>query len=106
MVDQLITSPVDILRECFYLSDVSWDEERVKGLISKMLYKFTDCGANITFKEDGVVVGSIVEGSDAETQYYTLTYPFTKETWHATLDKIEEEADEIFSEVYQDDEDL
>lgn len=35
-------------------------------LISKMVYKYTDCGAWIKFDEQGILVGTIVEGDDAE----------------------------------------
>lgn len=34
--------------------------------IEKAIYKGTDCGAWIKFDENGIMVGSIVEGSDAE----------------------------------------
>jgi hypothetical protein len=36
------------------------------NLISKWVYKGTDCGAWVKFDEQGIIVGSIVEGSDAE----------------------------------------
>ena len=34
--------------------------------IDRAVYKGTDCGAWVLFDEKGIVVGSIVEGSDAE----------------------------------------
>lgn len=34
--------------------------------IARSLYKFTNCGAFIHFDDKGVVVGTIIEGSDAE----------------------------------------
>ncbi|MFZ9681385.1 MAG: hypothetical protein ACO3CL_08195 [Bacteroidia bacterium] len=34
--------------------------------IDRALYKGTDCGAWIKFDADGILVGTIVEGSDAE----------------------------------------
>jgi hypothetical protein len=34
--------------------------------IDRAVYKGTDCGAWVRFDERGIVVGSIVEGSDAE----------------------------------------
>lgn len=37
-----------------------------EGSIKKALFKGTDCGAFVHFDELGVVVGTIVEGSDAE----------------------------------------
>lgn len=35
-------------------------------LIRKYAYKFTNCGAFVQFDESGILVGTIVEGSDAE----------------------------------------
>ena len=43
-----------------------YDCEPTPSMISKMVYKHTDCGAYIHFDERGIVVGTIVEGSDAE----------------------------------------
>lgn len=34
--------------------------------VNRAVYKNTDCGAWINFDETGIVVGTIVEGSDAE----------------------------------------
>lgn len=36
------------------------------SLIAKHVYKYTDCGAWIAFDSEGIKVGTIVEGSDAE----------------------------------------
>jgi len=41
------------------------DKDAAK-LIDKYAYKFTDCGAWVKFDSQGIVVGTIVEGSDAE----------------------------------------
>ena len=38
------------------------------SLIKKYVYKYTDCGAWIEFDSEGILVGTIVEGSDAEYQ--------------------------------------
>ena len=35
-------------------------------LLDRALYKGTDCGAWVKFDAEGILVGSIVEGSDAE----------------------------------------
>ncbi len=45
-----------------------YDCEPSPSLISKMVYKYTYCGAYIHFDEKGIIVGTIIEGSDAE--YY------------------------------------
>jgi hypothetical protein len=37
------------------------------SLIQKYVFKYTDCGAFVHFDELGILVGTIVEGSEAET---------------------------------------
>lgn len=61
-------------------------------------YKYTDCGMWLQFKEDGVRMGSIVEGSDTGTQTYTLRYAdnFTSADIQARIDAIEAEADAVW----------
>jgi hypothetical protein len=38
-------------------------------LIAKYVYKCTDCGAWIRFDGKGIIVGTIIEGSEAEYSY-------------------------------------
>lgn len=59
---------------------------------SKAIYKGTECGANIQFFDDGVILGSIIEGSDVEITRPKLEYPFTSEEFWDTLDEINDEA--------------
>lgn len=70
----------------------------VEGL-EKAIYKGTDCGAWIRQEENSVVMGSIVEGSDAETETFTLTFPFEMDTFWKTLQIIEDEADMLWHEA-------
>jgi hypothetical protein len=56
------------------------------------VYKYTDCGAWIEFNEDGIVIGSIVEGCDFGTADYHLNYPFTEERYSNCIEAIEKEA--------------
>lgn len=42
------------------------DIKEAEQRIDRAVYKGTDCGAWVKFDEQGIVVGSIVEGSDAE----------------------------------------
>ena len=59
----------------------------------KNLYKFTDCGAFIEFEDDGIVIGSIVEGSDIDTDTFNLQYGrFDKVELEKTIENIEEQA--------------
>jgi hypothetical protein len=61
-------------------------------------YKYTDCGAFIEFKNDGIVIGSIVEGSDVGTQIYNLNYNKDKvEKLSSTMELIEAEASLIWA---------
>jgi hypothetical protein len=66
--------------------------------IDRAVYKGTDCGAWVQFKDDGILVGTIVEGSDAE---YSEFVPYTgdEETvthFWAAIDRCEDFADEHF----------
>jgi hypothetical protein len=44
----------------------SGEEEHLVSRIDKAIYKGTGCGAWVRFDELGIMVGTIVEGSDAE----------------------------------------
>ena len=76
-------------------------EEQAK----RNLYKYTDCGAFIEFEEDGIVLGSIVEGSDNGTTTFHLKYGITKEDLEAVIEQIEQEADVIWKWVNEQGED-
>lgn len=55
------------LVECIaHWCGLSGDEENLVSRIEKAIYKGTDCGAWVRFDELGIMVGTIVEGSDAE----------------------------------------
>ncbi len=62
------------------------------------LYKYTDCGAWIAFNEDGIRLGSIVEGCDFGTAIYPLYYAdnFTSADIQARINAIEAEATAIW----------
>jgi hypothetical protein len=65
----------------------------------KHLYKGTDCGAWIQFEENGIQLGSIVEGSDAEVSTDSLLYPFTSKSLEETIAYIESEASCLWEEA-------
>lgn len=74
--------------------------EETMAEVSRNVYKYTDCGAWITFWDDCIDIGSIVEGCDYGTDTYTLTYPFEiKEFWDA-LKAVEDEADSIWESTH------
>lgn len=68
------------------------------GELAHDLYKYTECGASIDIQEDGVSVGSIVEGSDAEF-YNKFCYPFESEELDNWIDELEILCDEAWQEA-------
>ena len=68
-------------------------EEDAKAWITRRIYKDNDCGPWIKFNEDGVEIGSIVEGSDVDITSDPLTYPFTFEELDATINQVELDAE-------------
>ncbi len=69
------------------------------------VYKYTDCGAWIEFKDDCVRVGSIVEGADFGTTVYKLPYPFEPTLYDRAIEAIEAEADAIWKWANGDEDD-
>ena len=69
-------------------------EEQAK----RNLYKYTNCGAFIEFEEDGIVLGSIVEGSDEGTTTFNLKYSegITEDYLENIIGRIENEASLIW----------
>jgi len=67
----------------------------------RAIYKSTECGAWLKFSRDGVSVGSIVEGSDAEAGPIWLGYAdgFTKDDLQLAIDEIESVADVLWIEA-------
>ena len=76
-----------------------WLSAESREQAERHLYKFTDCGAWILWHDDGIQLGSIVEGSDAEVITDSLRYPFTERQLQETIDYIEAEADMLWREA-------
>jgi|SRR6185436_57452 len=77
--------------------------EPTEAAVKRGVYKNTECGAWIAFTATGVKVGSIVEGSDAETQSFDVPYngddeAFRKAFFEA-LNEIEAQADLLWHEA-------
>tara|TARA_R100000664_G_scaffold32559_1_gene47686 strand:+ start:884 stop:1177 length:294 start_codon:yes stop_codon:yes gene_type:complete len=70
--------------------------------VEKNTFKYTDCGAWIQSQPDGIAVGSIVEGSDADCTPHKLEYPFELDEFWEALQAIEDEAKEIWAEWNED----
>lgn len=75
------------------------DKGRSEKALSRRVYKDTECGAWARMEPDGVTVGSIVDGSDAEVMPTTLRYPFEESAWERMLEEIEAEADRLWKEA-------
>ena len=67
------------------------------------VYKYTDCGAWITWDDNSVTIGSIVEGSDAEFDRSFL-FPVDSDALDAWINELEVLCDEAWHEANDDDE--
>lgn len=69
-----------------------------EGQCEQRIFENTNCGAWIEFKEGGILIGSIVEGSDFGTMTYPLHYAddFTSADIQARIDAVEKEASAIW----------
>lgn len=65
------------------------------------VYKYTDCGAWVSWDDGSVSIGSIVEGSDAEFSK-TFSFPFTSRELEAWLEDLENLTDEAWHEANDD----
>lgn len=81
-------------------------EQEMMVHCKKYLYKGTACGAWIEFSEDGIILGSIVEGCDFETAIYPLSYKrITSAMIQERIDAIEAEAEALWAWANDTDED-
>jgi len=69
--------------------------------IERNTYKYTNCGAWIVqpLQLDGITVGSIVEGAEDCTPV-TIAYPFVIGDFWSALQKVEDEAEEIWKHTH------
>ena len=70
--------------------------------LSRSTYKYTSCGAWVSEDEQGVTLGSIVEGADYDCQSITLKYPFKIDEFWRAIQSIEDEADLIWKRENED----
>jgi hypothetical protein len=76
--------------------------------LSRRLYKDTTCGAWLKVIDDdpdvnvraGVLIGSIVEGTEACTMSRSLTFPFSADDYQEAVRAVEEEAQEIWDSTH------
>jgi hypothetical protein len=81
------------LNEYFSIPDLTEDGE----VISRRMYKYTDCGAFIKIETDQVIIGSIVEGCDFDTEYQYIKFEdLTPESLDAAIETTETQAHELW----------
>tara|TARA_R100001082_G_C4243108_1_gene108216 strand:- start:156 stop:521 length:366 start_codon:yes stop_codon:yes gene_type:complete len=68
--------------------------------VKRSTYKYTSCGAWIAEEDQGVRVGSIVEGCDWGTETHELNYPFEIDCFWKALELVEKEAEEIWKDTH------
>lgn len=74
--------------------------------IERLIYKYTECGAWISIEDDGIKLGSIVEGCGFGTQVYPLKWSdVTNEAINVRIDAIEKEADALWKWANESDRD-
>lgn len=78
--------------------------------LSHAVYNSTECGAFIKLESlegyhDTIVLGSIIEGSEVETEVYRLSFPFAWQTYEAAVRAIEIEADALWNEAHEGEDD-
>lgn len=73
-------------------------EDACEGTVARRVYMDTSCGATVTLHDGYVLVGTIVEGSDAEFTNDRLVYPFTEEAWAEAIQACEDFADAHWGE--------
>ena len=94
---------IKILKDFFSIEP---DAEPDFSIMSRRLYKATACGAWIAEEEDGIAVGSIVEGSDADCETHRIKWAdITAEAIQKAIDAIEAEAEELWNEANCEDDD-
>src|SRR5215210_1349287 len=75
--------------------------EHLQTTLNRELFLESDSGAWVTVQPDGITLGSIVEGSEAEIGPYRLVFPFTARQFLDLLRVIEAEAAEVFGDGFR-----
>ena len=65
------------------------------------VYKYTECGAWIKWNNEGIIFGSIVEGSDAEFSD-SLQFPFSADDYESAMEYLEQIVNEAWLEANDD----
>lgn len=89
----LIRNRAELCNKIFGEPESATDER-----LSHDVYRCTACGGWCRTTDNGVQIGTIVEGSDAEF-YDSLVYPFTVGDWDSAWEEIEHLAEEAWEEA-------
>jgi hypothetical protein len=68
--------------------------------VERSICKYTTCGAWTREVENGIEVGSIVEGVDYGTDSHTVTYPFELKEFYDALQLVEDEVSQIWNDTH------
>lgn len=66
--------------------------------ISRLLYKYTECGCTFGHDQDGVYVSGYAEGADAECEQHYLEYPFSGAAWDEAVEEADAEGCDLWYE--------
>lgn len=72
--------------------------EKDASSLERALFKYTDCGMCEEWDDKKITLVGYVEGCDAEHPNETLYFPFTVEKFREVRDRLEKEADEMWHE--------
>jgi hypothetical protein len=94
---------IEVLKDFF---SIEADAEPDFSVMSRRLYKATSCGAWIVEEENGIAIGSIVEGSDCDCETHIIEWALvTSDEIQKAIDAIEAEAEELWEEANCEDDD-
>jgi len=96
-----------MIKNIYHLADyfgVGSEGYTIHNKIEKALYKSSSCGAWVHFDNDGIIIGSIVEGSDFEIKADKLTYPFPEKSLDQTIEFVEGEVQVVWDDMYYEEE--
>ena len=96
---QKIRNARELLRQVYGVEPIP--DEHIQTTLARELFLENDFGVWATVQPDGITLGSIVEGSEAEIGPYRLVFPFTAEQFRDILQVIEAEADDVFGDGFR-----
>src|SRR3954467_13725909 len=86
----MIRNSQELLRQVYRVEPTPG--EHLQTALNRELFLESDSGAWVTVQPDGISLGSIVEGSEAEIGPYRLGFPFSARQFRDFLRLIEAEA--------------